>query len=194
MDYQGSTLLHWAAKSGSEAVVKDIITLLPRRLVEKLASMKDEEGKEPVQRTEAYSLKRDYIHQAGSYPPQFYHLETAPKVLIFYTTKNRQPVDYPDGSKQDAEMEKDYVESYFRQMNFRYDVKKDPTAHEIYSIISTALADQSLPGLIVFVMTHGQNGLVSVNEGGGETFMMVEDIITHMCRMDGGKPKVGDKV
>lgn len=114
-------------------------------------------------------------------------MRTAPRVLIFYSTKGRSE-SADEGDQTYAEQERDCVKTYFTARNFSCVVKKDPTENDIFSNISKAQADGSLSCLVVFVMCHGEKGLVSVE--GTPNYLMVKDIMMQMCIGTTGKPKV----
>lgn len=167
--------------------MKSVVCLLPRQTALKLSLVQDK--KEKTARDVAdYGLKRDWLDQVGLYPEELYPLQTPPRVVILYSTKGRLSEEPGNAEKTDAETEKDCVLSYFAERNFYCTIKKNPTAKEVFSSITACCADDSLSGLIVFVMSHGEKGMVSVE--GSPNVMMVQDIITHMCINTDGKPKV----
>lgn len=180
-DYAGDTYLHLAARSASAVTMKGILAILPKLTTVYISRMPNTKGRMAHDVAKSERIRR-YLETGGSYPAEFYPLQTPPQILIFYSTKNRQ------SSESGAEEEKDCVEQYFVENNFPCTVKKNPTEADIFSGISAAQDDSSLSGLVVFVMTHGQKGLVSVE--GDPDFLMIQDIITHMCRKTANKPKV----
>ena len=59
----------------------------------------------------------------------------------------------------------------------------------------TAAQTEDLSGMIVFVMSHGEKGLVSVE--GDPGYLFIQDIITQMCcspEYTAGKPKVSTNI
>lgn len=186
-DNSGWTILHLTAKLGTTKAIDNILRALPRQITPRLSRKKDFEGKMARDWVED-SLKGDILDQVGSYPLNFYHLNTPPQVLIFYATKNRQSSEAEGGPAVSAEAEKDCVENFVIERGLPYSVRKDPTADDMFSEISKAQADESLSGLVVFVMCHGEKGLVSVE--GRPDYLMVEELITQMCRGNGDTPKV----
>lgn len=80
------------------------------------------------------------------------------------------------------------IKEYFDFRQFPCTVTKDPTSDEIFNVISEAQAKANISCLIVFVMSHGEKGLVEVN--GTPGYVPVQDIITQMCRGIEDKPKV----
>ena len=180
----GQTFLHFVAKYSTAGMAKSVIAILPSGMANRLSVIRDKGSKLARDLSEP-GLKRDYIDQAGSYHVDFYHLEAPPKVLIFYSTKNRQAPESEDGEQTDAETEKDCVENYFIERNFPCKVIKDPTATEVFSTITDSQTED-FSGLLVFVMSHGEKGLVSVE--GDPGYLLVQDLITHMCQSP--KPKV----
>ena len=123
---------------------------------------------------------------------QFYPLPTPPRVLIFYSTKDRlSPEETVDGHKPDAEAEKDCLEKFFDERNIQPKVFKDPTAQQLFSAIEAAQTDSGLSGLVVFIMSHGEKGIVSVK--GRPDYVPLQDVIIHMNRGPAvNKPKVDD--
>lgn len=73
MDCDGSTLLHRAAKHGSEYVVRDITAILPSRLTAQLALVRDKQGRTAADLT--YGAKRDHIEKVMQ-PRKFVHDQT----------------------------------------------------------------------------------------------------------------------
>lgn len=185
-DYTGQTFLHLAASSASPASIIAILSALPRQTALDLSKAVDNKGR--TARELAQSDKaREYLDQAGKYPVEGYHLPTAPQVLVYYSTRNRQTLEFS------AEMEKHCVEKFCAAKNLPCSVKRDQTADQILADISEVQADDNLSGLVVFIMSHGMNGLVSVEgsvEGAGPDFLPVYDIVTQMCCNTSGKPKV----
>lgn len=191
MDIWKRTFFHWTVECGSAETVKNVLTVLNRQTALKLTAMQDYSEKTAADLADS-DLKRDYLYQAGSYI-NFYILEKQPTVLIFYTAKNRQRYESPDGHIADAEVEKDCVENYFKDRNIPYTVKKDPTATDIFSSISDAQADRDLSGLMVFIMSHGKAGIVQVEPDDKlkEPYVLISDVMAQMCHETlVGKPKV----
>ena len=166
--------------------MKDIMSHTPRLLSRKLTLIRDSDNNTAADLADEFTLKKDYIDQAGYCNTKFYHLEAPPKVLIFYSTKER--LGGPDGS--DAETEKNSVENFFAERNFPILTVRDPTSEQLFSNISSAREDAGLSGLIVFIMSHGTRGLIQLSTEGKESVLRVDDIISHMNSFDRGKPKV----
>ena len=96
-----------------------------------------------------------------------------------------------DGRKPDAEAEKDCLEKFFKERNIQPKVFKDPTAQQLFSGIQAAQTDSRLSGLVVFIMSHGEKGIVSVE--GSPDYVQLQDVITDMNRGPAvSKPKVDD--
>jgi hypothetical protein len=200
-DFGGRTFLHyvsyehyWQKQWGGSIrnmsdVMKDLASFLPRRMMKDLSDIRDCDGKTARDLSIRFSLTRDYLDQAGSYQVDIYPLKTAPHVLVFYSTTGRQ---FGDSDPHGAEKEKECVENFFTERNFPCSVEKNPTADRMFSSISKAQKDSSLTGLIVFVMSHGQNGMVAVE--GCPSHIKVDDIINSMCQATAGKPKVKGKL
>lgn len=193
VDFNRQTFLHTAAANKlsmssqtstavdeniSVEMIKKIISVFPRRMALKLSLIEDENQSTACDLAR-FGLKRDILHQMGSFSLDFYHLETAPNVWVFCDTKTRQSY---------AVKEKECVEDFFRKRSFPCNVQENPTSADIFYAISKA-AEAELSALIVFIMCHGRNGIVQVDEGG---YVVVQDIITHMCDQTAltGKPKV----
>lgn len=109
-----------------------------------------------------------------------YALNFPPKFLVFYSTRDR------DG----AEKEKDCIEEYCSDRQIMCEIVKDPTKSHISQTILSA-RNVDLSSLVVFVMSHGKNGEISV-EGcdGYPEYIKADDIISDMHRGTEGKPKV----
>lgn len=158
-------------------MLQKIVRVLPREISKELSVMEDRNRKLTCVLAQS-GLKRDILHQLGSYNTEFYPLETAPKVLIFADTENREPL---------AEEEMECVEGFFKEKGCPSEVHPNPKAEDIFTKISHACADL-LSCLIVFIMFHGKDGNVRVN---GE-FVPVQKIIDHMWKQENlkEKPKV----
>lgn len=182
-DSDGDTFLHIATQNASSAdIVRHSISSLSRLAARKLAELVND--KYEGTSLESHGLERDWLDQAGSFPLDFYPLPKPPRVLIFYTTADREMGDKNNG----ANAEKKCVERYFEERNIHYESIEDPTTEVIFSTISAAQAHSDLSGLIVFLMTHGEKGTVRL--GKNAEIVSVQHIITHMCCRMNDKPKV----
>lgn len=199
-DSEGKTILHIAMNAGSDKILKYINQALTRPLSRKLAMVEDNEGKTAVTTDDHSSmwhadldmdlnpdLKRDHAHQAGAYSQDFYYLNAPPQVVIIYGSKNRQSTDAQGLRQNDAEMEKYCIEAFFKGREFPCRTVKNPTAEDVFSSISAVVKD-GVSGLIVFLMNHGEKGLISVE--GSPGYMTISEIITHMSSGTSLKPKV----
>lgn len=183
VDAKGRTFLHYAARQKLSELTK-VLPIIPKLILPKLLLVQDKDGKTARDVSKCLAATR-CLDRAMLLEP--YILKTAPKVLIFYSTKNRTESEMGDG-KTYAEKERDCVKEYFASKNFPMVVKKDPTAAEIFSTISNAQDDENLSGLVVFVMCHGEKGLMTVE--GEPDYLLMQELISHMCRQVDGKPKV----
>lgn len=185
-DTDGRTFLHTAAFSGTAAVIHSVFTVLPKSISIKLTKVKDNNGQTACDISRV-DENRDWLHHAGSYQQGIYDLITPPRILLFYSTKGRQ-TETMGLMTDDAEAERKCVEAYFQEREMPCIVTKDPTADQLMSTISAAQADETASGLVVFLMAHGEYGLVNVE--GDPGFIYLQDIITHMGKGMNGKPKV----
>lgn len=198
-DSNHENFLHWTVKVSSVEIMKNVVDTLPRELGAKLKSLVNKYGKTAscvddfalkwglVSSTES-ELKTDYLLQIETYKPtEFYFLLTKPKVLIFYSTEERMSSPTSDGRKTDAATEKNHIEKYLKDRQIPYVVVADPTEDEMLKSITKCVHDGHTSSLVVFVMSHGEKGVVKVK---GQKYLPVRDIITHMCVGTEGKPKV----
>lgn len=181
-DENGQTFFHHAAAHGSVNMVQQINTKLSKESAKLLRRTQDKNDKRAEALTDG--LKSDYVNQVGAGVQEFYLLETAPKVLIFYSTKDRQDPEKKFG----AEEEKTCLENYFTKKKFICVIKKDPRIEEMLSAIAEVRDDSNLSGLIVFIMSHGGKGYIEIE--GGRGYITVQEIMNHMCENTAGKPKV----
>lgn len=188
VDSYGKTFLHHAAQEPITKVEK-VVKALPRQVAGQLLPMRDNSGSTARDMAKT-DLHCDYIDQIGSYPVDFYPLHSPPKVLIFYSTKNRQSLELLDGHRADSLEEKDCLQEYFIQRSIPFQIKKDPTSQEVFSAISSAQDDRTSSGLMVFIMCHGKEGVVEVAGPDEHNHLLLRDVTTHMCRQMQGKPKV----
>lgn len=159
------------------------MTSLPREMAASLSKLKNKEGK-PAASYDRFNKMRDWLDQRLPHSVEFYHFPVPPKILIFYTTESENE------EQKDWETEKNCVEAYFAERKFPCFVEKDPTSEKIFSAISTAAADASSSGLLVFVLSHGVKGMIAA--AGSPGYITIQDVITHMCSAGSvvGKPKV----
>lgn len=182
-DKKKRTFLHWAVcEHNWPEITKNIITTLPKRIIQELSVVRDV-YKKTVNECATDPVIRGYLEEVGV--TDTYHLQIKPKVLIFYSTKNRQT----SARVNDAWEEKECVRKYFSERGFPCTEKRNPTAEEIFEEISAATEDESsLSGLIVFMMSHGGKGLVAVEGDTGP--LSIHEVIAHLCLRTVYKPKV----
>lgn len=184
-DNRGETVLHKAAQLGTLEQVRQITTF-QRKLIKKLSESVDNQGR--VARDLATEpLKADYIDQIGAMVVEFYHLEMQPKILVFYSTRDRE-THFASSEETDAEEEKNCIIKHFEQRGLDCIVKQDPTQDVILTTIEEAKQGDDVSGLVVFCMSHGLKGAIQVE--GTDNFMYVNDIIHHMQLDFVEKPKV----
>lgn len=186
------TFFHWAAKCGSPDHIRNLLNALPIQTAVRLSLLRDQNGK-TVRDLSEKDMVRDYLDQAGSFPVEFYFLESQPQVLIFYNTVNRQPFESEDGHVADAEEERRCVEEFCRDRNIPCKATKDPTVHDIFCGIKSAQKETAVSGLMVFIMGHGREGIVQVrrDDKSGIEHASIKHILTSMtCEELKGKPKV----
>ena len=167
--------------------MESLLAEIPIQMALKLIEVKDRNRKTAAALASP-GLKQDLLNKYYQ-AARFYHLETPPQVLVFYTTKGRLSEETVDGHKPDAEAEKDCIERFFIEKNIPCEVFKDPTAQQILSGITAAQTDSSLSALVVFIMSHGEKGVIFVE--GCPNFITLQEVISHMNRgAANGKPKV----
>lgn len=162
----GSTVLHVAARWGSDEFVRDLIYSLNRDHSERLSAIRDRNHKTPIEWT-SYGLKQDYLHQAGSILPKIYPLNAPPTVLIFYTTEDRPG----------AEDETAVVVNYFQEKGIHCVDKRNPTVSGVFESISNATENVCVSALVVFLMSHGKEHTAAMKDGA----IGIGEVISHMC-------------
>lgn len=165
--------------------MENIIRSISRESAQELKSAENEAGKIPQDLIKD-ELERDWVNQFGSYDENFYTLLTPPKFLIFYVKEGRTATETINGCRADAEEEKRCVETYCKDKNIPFITKMDPTSEDVKSGISSALAEETLSGLIVFVMAHGIKGAIRLSDAD----VTIEEIIAIMAERHPHMPKV----
>ena len=173
------TFFYYLCERHSSEKVKQVLFVLPYETAAKLSALEGTDG-----RTPQFWCKFDLNEAIEVYTvsSKVYQLKTAPRCLIFYSTVGRDDTH--------AKEEKDSIIQYCEEKSILYKVVTDPTEDTVYSSLKAAQSDENLSALVVFILSHGQKGIISV--AGDPNYVVVESIITHMCLGTEGKPKVCD--
>ena len=185
----GWTFLHFAVKCCSHKTIEKIVNMLPRDVAHILTHLPDERNRLPRDlvglRADGDAVdmdkSRDHVDQAGYYSQKLYYLKSAPYVLVFWNSIER------DGAAD----EKNWVVKYLKRRRFPYNEKENPTREEMLSVIDDVLSRESLSGLIVFAMTHGFKGCLATRPDNGSEYILISEITSRMAGRHQDKPKVG---
>lgn len=187
VDRNKQNFLHHVASQSSNQL-KEVLSRLPKEVAAVLAVMEDSSRKTPKDLAKG-RMRQEYLDQAGSYPVDFYHLPHFPLVLIFYTTVHRLSEETFEGKIYDALEEKQNVEKYFIERSIRFKSFRDSTSSDLQSNIRAAAEIPHLSGLVVFIMCHGAEGVVTLADQ--DRPLEINKIMNYMCHPESaGKPKV----
>ena len=146
---------------------------MPKEMARVLVFMKDQFGL-TIHIWSEIDLDDIIEHQCIS--GKSYPLAHPPRCLIFYSNKDRPG----------CEEEKGHIEDYFSRRSLPKEVITNPNKREFFSKVLQCSTRKNLSGLIVFVLSHGVQGSVEMDDG----LLEIREIITQMSRGTDGKPKV----
>lgn len=183
-DGSGDTALHRFAVKQKEDGIRRLLSHMTGFKSTSVLDKQNDQGLRPLDMAVSKKVK-SLLSWAVSVPDEYYYLPTPPAFVILYRT-----VDRPDW-----EDEKESIsEAVAHDLHIEPVVVEDPTPSDVFETISAAIEQaggSTVSGLIVVVMSHGQDGSFVAEEGDVE----INEVLTHMCQKDlNGKPKVSDNM
>lgn len=179
-DKSGETVLHRFAVHQNDVGIR---CLLSHMTGFKSTSVLDQRNFDELTARDLATSKKikNLLSWAVSVPNDYYYLPTPPAFVILSRTIGRQG----------GEAEKESISRAVSQdFNIEPVVVENPTQSDVFQTISTAIEQaggSSASGLIVVVMSHGQDGSFVAEDGDVE----INEVLTHMCQKElDGKPKV----
>ena len=137
-------------------------------------SLRDLSSKTPYDYAKEYRVR--HLLEWSSRQDGFYYLPTPPKVILLYSTENR------DG----ADSEVMALDKVLPRFNINVIKRLNPTKITIVNTIRESQRED-MTGLIVIIMSHGIQGAICASDGD----ISIQEILQTMCSPTiEGKPKV----
>lgn len=146
-DKDGNTILHLATMADHERLVNAIIQQEDCEQIDKALKKKNTRKKTPRHLMKSRVVRR--VIEWSAAQSGFYHLHTAPRALVMYTTAKRPG----------AAAEKSTIVDCLTELGIIPAVLVDPTENEMMAIIRSE-QQSSISALMVFLMSHGDSGVV----------------------------------
>lgn len=169
-----ATPFHMLAQRGDCDRLQKLLDSMDDQMRNDMMSLKDINLKTPYNYATEYKVR--HLLEWSSRQDGFYYLPKPPKVIVMYSTDDR------DG----AEQEVDSLEKALPKFRVKPIMRKDPTKNTIVDTIRQSQIED-ISGLIVIMMSHGVQGAVCT----ADDDISIQEILQTMCSPTiDGKPKV----